>query len=96
MNEIKNLKQEISELKSSFEFREEVLEKKVEKLEESMKDVDARARGIYEYQVDPSYVFDKMAKLEGRSRRNNLHIDGINEEKGETWEMCETKIKNFF
>ena len=26
----------------------------------------------------------------------NLRIDGINEEKGETWEMYETKIKNIF
>ena len=31
MNEIKNLKQEISELKSSLDFTEEVLERKVEK-----------------------------------------------------------------
>ena len=36
MNEIKNLKQEISELKSSLDFTEEVLEKKVEKLEENI------------------------------------------------------------
>ena len=42
MNEIKNLKQEISELKSSLDFPENVLEKKVEKLEENMKNVDAR------------------------------------------------------
>ena len=96
MNEIKNLKQEISELKSSLDFTEDVLEKKVEKLEENMKDVDARIRDIYEYQVDPNCVLDKLAELEDRSRRNNLRIDGINEEKGETWEMCETKIKNIF
>ena len=42
MNEIKNLKQEISEIKSSLDFPENVLEKKVEKLEENMKNVDAR------------------------------------------------------
>ena len=42
MNEMKNLKQEISELKSSLDFKEDVLKKKVEKLEESMKYVDAR------------------------------------------------------
>ena len=96
MNEIKNLKQEISELKSSLDFTEEVLEKKVEKLEENMKDVDARIQDIYEYQVDPNYVLEKLAELEDRSRRNNLRIDGINEEKRETWEMCETKIRNIF
>ena len=84
MNKIKNLKQEISELKSSLDFTEDVLEKKVEKLEENMKDVDARVRNIYEYQVDPNYVLDKLAELENRSRRNNLRIDGNNGEKGET------------
>ena len=96
MNEIKNLSQEISELKSSLDFTENALEKKVEKLEENMKDVDARVRDVYEYQVEPNYVLDKLAELEDRSRSNNLRIDGIKEGKGETWEMCETKIKNFF
>ena len=61
-----------------------------------MNNVDARVRDICEYQVDPNYVVHKMAELEGKSRRNNLRIDGINEEKGETWEMCKTKIKNIF
>ena len=61
MNEIKNLKQEISELKSSLDFTEKVLRKKVEKLEENMKDVDTRMQDIYEYQVDPNYVLDKLA-----------------------------------
>ena len=61
MNEIKTLKREISELKSSLDFTEDVLKKKVEKLEENMKDVDARIRDIYEYQVDPNYVLDKLA-----------------------------------
>ena len=61
-----------------------VLEKKVEKLEENLKDVDARIRDMYEYQVDTNYVLGKFAELEDRSRRNNLRIDGINEEKGET------------
>ena len=71
-----------------MDFTEDVLGKKVEKLEENMKDVDARIRDIYEYQVDPNYVLVKLAELEDRSLRNNLRIDGINEEKGEAWEMC--------
>ena len=28
--------------------------------------------------------------------RNNLRIDEINKEKGETWEMCEIRLKIFF
>ena len=46
---------------------------------------------IYEYQIDPDYVNDslkhirsKMTELTGRSRRNNIRIDGIAEEPGET------------
>ena len=78
MNEIKNLKQEISELKSRLDFTEDVLEKKVEKLEENIKGVDARVRDIYEYQVDPNLLLEKLAELEDRSRRNNLRMHGIN------------------
>ena len=66
--------------------------KKVYNLEESMKDVDGRVRDMNEYQVYPNYILDKFAELEDRSRKNNLPIDGINDEKGETWEMCETKV----
>ena len=96
INEIKNLKQEISKLKSNLNFTEEVLGNKVEKLEESLKDVDLSVRGIYESQVNPNYVLEKLTKLEDRLRRKNLCIDGINEEKGKIWEMCETRIKNIF
>ena len=42
MNKIKNLKHEISELKSSLDFTENVLEKKIEKLEENMKTLPRR------------------------------------------------------
>ena len=67
MNGIKNLKQEISEL-NSLDFTEDILEKKVEKLEENMKDVDTKVREIYEYQVDPNYELDKLSELEDRSQ----------------------------
>ena len=89
-------KSKISELKNGFDFIEDVLEKNIEKLEENMKDVNVRVQDIYKYQVDPNYVLDKLTELEDRSHKNNLHIDGINEEKGEKWEMCETKMKNIF
>ena len=65
-------------------------------MEESLREVDTKVRDIYEYQVDLSYALEKLAELEDRSSRDNLCIDGINEEKGETWEMCETKVKNSF
>ena len=30
---------------------------------------------------------------ENRSRRNNPRVDGVMEEKGETWEMCRDNVK---
>ena len=34
--------------------------------------------------------------LEDRYRRNNLKIDGVAEENGETWDNCEQKVKEIF
>ena len=54
----------------------------------------------YEYQIDPDYVNysfrdkrNKLTELEDRSRRNNVRIDGIAEEPGETCEECEKKVQ---
>ena len=50
---------------------------------------------MYDYQIDPDYVDDslselqeKISEMEERSRRNNIRVDGVTEEKGETWENC--------
>ena len=66
-----------------MDFIEDVLEKNIEKLEENMKDVNVRVQDIYKYQVDSNCVLDKLTELEDRSHKNNLRIDGINEENGE-------------
>ena len=34
--------------------------------------------------------------LEDRYRRNNLKIDGVAEENGETWDDCKQKVKEIF
>ena len=34
--------------------------------------------------------------LEDRYRRNNLKIDGVAEENGETWDNCKQKVKEIF
>ena len=54
---------------------------------------------IYDCQIDPSYVNDslselqdKISKMEDRSRRNNIQVDGVTEEKGETQKDCEKKF----
>ena len=48
---------------------------------------------MYDYQIDLNYINDslselqeKISKMEDRSRRNNMRVDGVTEEKGETLE----------
>ena len=46
MKEIKNLKAEVSCLKDSLEFTENVIEKKVEKLETELDDLEGKVQKI--------------------------------------------------
>ena len=99
MQGIKSLKNEVNELKKSMEFTQNDLEERVNNIEKNMCKVKEDLQEIYEYQIDPDYVNDsladirnKLSELEDRSRRNNIRIDGIAEEPGETWEECERKV----
>ena len=96
MKEIKNLKAEISDLKDTFEFTENVIEKKVEKLETELDDLEGKVQEIWDYQKNPDHIQHKLVELKNRSRRNNLWIDGTEEEEGETWEISEAKATKVF
>ena len=96
MKEIKDLKAEVSDLKDSLEFTENVIEKKVEKLETELDNLEDKVQDIWDYQIDPDYIQHKLIELEDRSRRNNIRIDGIEEEEGETWEISEAKATKVF
>ena len=61
-----------------------------------MQKLESDIQEIYEYQIDPKYVLNKLTELEDRSRRNNIRIDGIKETKGETWNDCEEKVQDMF
>ena len=93
MKEIKIIKCEVNELKKSIEFTEEVLEEKVQNMQRKVSSLEEKVDEIYDYQIDPDEVEKKLTDLEDRSRRNNLRIDGVAEENGETWDDCERKVK---
>ena len=40
-----------------------------------------------------THIKNGLTDLEGRSRRNNIQIDEIAEEPGETWEGCGRKVQ---
>ena len=65
-------------------------------LKVKLADIEHRIEEVYNYQIDPEYVEQKLIDLEDRSRRNNLRVDGILETPGETWEDCEEKLQQVF
>ena len=46
--------------------------------------------------LHPDYVTNKLIELEDRSRRNNIRIDGIEDDQNETWDSCEEKVQKLF
>ena len=85
--QIAELKKEINELRHIIEHTENVLEDKVARV---------KVQEMYDYQLDPSVIEDKLIDLEDRSRRNNLRIDGIKERPNETWEDCDSELYTLF
>ena len=83
--QIKKLKKELADLKSG-----------VQHTDAGLNGLSDRVDEIYDYQVDPEYVTNKLIDLEDRSRCNNLRIDGISESRNETWEECEEEIQKVF
>ena len=78
----------------------EIFEEELKKQEVNITDVEKKISTfeikmdeMYDHQIEPHYVNDsllelqdKISKMEDRSRRNNIRVDGVTEEKGETWE----------
>ena len=83
--QIKELKKEVTDLKST-----------VEHTDADLNDLSDRVDEVYDYQVDPQYVTNKLIDLEDRSRRNNLRIDGISESRNEIWGEFEEEIQKVF
>ena len=99
MKEIKSLKQEINDLKESIELTQNDLGEKDADVEKKISTFEIKMDETYDYQIEPDYVNDsllelqdKISKMEDRSRWNNIGVDGVTEEKGETWEDCENKF----
>ena len=98
-----NLIKEIADLKESLEFTKEETEGKFSTLNEKISTME---KNLFSLKKDidiiqttqPSWAIDienNLVDLEDRSRRNNLGINGIKEEKNETWEEYEERVNCF-
>ena len=85
MDEIKNIKKDVEELKDSIEHTEDVVDLKIKKVEEKIEHLKENFKNNVE---------NKPIELEDRSRRENIRVDGLIEEEGETWDATEIKVSN--
>ena len=87
-NKIKETQTELQSVKESVQFTQDILiDEKVNMLREELQANIG--------QVDQEYS-EKLRIMEDRARRNNLRIDGLEEEHGETWEQTEEKVIKLF
>ena len=79
-----------------IEFTENVLEKKVKKLDEKNVKLENQCNKLYNHSLESEYFYKNLVDREDRSRRNNLRIHGIAEGSNESWELCEEQLQNIF
>ena len=53
-------------------------------LEDNVGHIESRAQEMYNYQVDPAFIEDKLIDFEDRSIRKNVRVDAIKERSNET------------
>ena len=84
---------EIVNLTTSLEFTQKKFDEELFQVKKEIKNLKTEVKTIEDDLLNADEVSAKLIKLEDRSRRNNLRIDGIWEETNETWEACEKKSK---
>ena len=82
------ISKEMNELTKSIGFTQDQLEGEINNIKENIKHLEKSIKGIKEKLLDPNNISSKLIKLEDRSRRINLRIDGIEETPNETWQDC--------
>ena len=58
--QIAELKKEINELRQSIEHAENVLDKKVARVEENSDQIESRVQKMYDHQLDSAFAEDKL------------------------------------
>ena len=81
------------ELTKSLEFTQAEVKEEITNIKDDLNQVKNEIQELGEDVLDPDYVTNKLIELEDRSRRNNIRIDGIEEEQYETWDRCEEKVQ---
>ncbi|XP_035686738.1 uncharacterized protein LOC118422958 [Branchiostoma floridae] len=98
-NRFDNLVREVQELKSSLQFSQHEVDTLKTKLNEANSEITNLKATIDDQAKNPKSLQmpdmeKKMDYLENQSRRNNVVIDGIEDDVKETWADTEVKVRN--
>lgn len=92
-NALKELYKKVDDLKQSLEFSQQDITELKSQLARQQEDLWEKDEKILNLQTNVSDMRKKLTYQENQSRRNNLRVNGIPEDKYETWEKTEDKLK---
>ena len=90
------LSNDICDFKHSLEFTQHEFTTKIKNVNEELKLIKEQLVPLNEGERCMEEIKNKLVDLEDRSRRQNLRIDGINEEPNESWDECKKKVQDLF
>ena len=94
--EIKTNYDPINQMKDNTRYLEESLTVNQDLVEEKLNTLINQMRSIQnEVSENKAELKEKLRIQEDRSRRNNVRVDGIEEDENETWENTENKLRSF-
>ena len=91
---------DVQDLKTSINFISDDAEKKFENIKKNTERVQFEIKNVHLLNTEERDLLyehkEKLIDLEDRQLRNNLRIDGVVENVGETWEITVQKVKEIF
>ena len=90
---VQDLTGAVNDLKSSLEYSQKEIEDLKGIVDKQNKEISEKAKAISDLNIEFSTMKNKMTYLENQSRRNNIRINGTPEDKNESWDQTETKVK---
>ena len=84
--------EEVVEIKKSLEFTQNKFDEELAIIKSNIKKVKFDMKEVTQDLLDSDKVSSKLIKLEDRSRRSNLRIEGIAEDQNESWHECGQKV----
>ena len=86
---IKQLKDNTRDLEESLTVNQDLVEEKLNTLKSQMRSIQN------EVSENKAELKEQLRIQEDRSRRNNITVNGIEEDENETWENTENKLRSF-